>query len=199
MNNDDNKVNTMFFGRQRRIEFVEKILYVVLGIAVIVLVIFLISKQMNKEEEPSGFTNMLNYMQDMGYYCEMIHTSGGSCTLKGTNSTSIFTRYDNGFQFTVKTNNYYLFIEHLSNNGDKITFDTYDTAYTGYKNRKFTCKMKSNILSELDSCTDTEGLKLDLAAYTGVIENAIHSVNLIIDSSGYDKDVLLSDYIWKES
>lgn len=200
MDNEKNnfKVSNLY-GRARRIELVEKIVYIIVGIVAIALVIFLVSNQSTSQEGNVNFAFLREYMENRGYSCNRIHVSGGKCVLVSGDSTYTFVRRDNGFEYIVLTNSYVLNIKHYLNEEDSIIFATYSDAFQGYRNKTYTCTYKDSVIGEFDKCVDSVGAVLDLGSYNGVVKKAMNDLNNIIESSGYDKEQLINNYIWKKS
>lgn len=189
------KVNSRFFGRQRRVDFIEKIAYVVVGIFSVALIFYLVSKQSENVDHNVNFAYLTTYMQNKGYSCELLFRSGGKCSLRNERYESFFYRYDNGLQLSIKTENYFAKVDH-SDGSDKVEFNTYKDAYIGYRNMEYTCTLKDTVISEVDRCVTKNGVVLDNEAYIGVINDLLHEIELIINSSGYEKDALIYDYEW---
>lgn len=186
------------YGRARRIEFIEKLAYFFAGLVAVVVVFFIISHQKGFEDDNKNFAYLREYMEAKGYYCEMIQSSGGSCTLKSDVSTSVFTRYEDGFEFIVKTDSYFLNIKHISTANDFIVFRTTANALVGYKSMNYTCKYDDSVVGKLRECVADDGTILDADAYIGVIEMAMQDVDSFIESSGYYKKELMEDYEWRK-
>lgn len=198
MEKNNFKVSNLY-GRARRIELVEKIAYIVVGIIAIVLVVFLVARQTKSQDGNVNFAYLREYLEIKGYMCDRIHLSGGQCVLSNENSNHVFIRRDNGFEYIVSTNSYILGMKHYLDEEDEITFKTYSEAFIGYRNRNYVCSYKKNIIGGLERCVDEDtGEELDLDSYKGVIVQAMNELNNIIDSSGYDKNELLENYIWKK-
>ncbi len=191
----DNKT-IRFYGRARRIAFVEKIVYFVIGVIAITVVILIISLQRDPVDDNVNFDYLRKALENSGYNCEMIHKSGGQCVLKSDNSTSNFIRYNNGFEFIERTNGFVLLFKHVSSSEDEITFKTSASAIAGYKNNNYVCHTKDNILGEFEKCVDMEENELDSNSYISIIQLALKDLNNFIDASGYDKDILISEYKW---
>lgn len=195
MSDKSNKVS-VFYGRARRLELYEKLAYIIVGIIAVVLVFFLVTSQSSTGEANVNYAYLKQYMYDRGFSCEMIHKSGGRCH-KETNGVSyVFTRYDDGFDYLVKTESYVLIINHVLQEDNSITFSTTSAAFPGYKNKEYECKLGTTVLDEFGECKTKEKEKLDLESYRGVIEQAQKDVNNIIESSGYYKQNLMEDYQW---
>ena len=191
----DKKVNNMFFGRQRRVNFAYKIVYVIVAILVICLVIYLVTRKNEYVDRNVDYAFLANYMYSKGYTCELLNRSGGKCILrKGTNEYSFY-RFDDGLQYVLRTENYSLNIKHLGGT-DVIEFKTFDNAYIGYRNLEYTCTTKDGILSELDKCVTKNGVELDYKAYIGFINGTFKELDNIMTASGYDKEALVVSYEW---
>lgn len=196
MSKNTNKVSNMY-GRARRIAFAKKCIYIALGFLAVFVVIKLVTKVVNHEDENVNFYYLRKYMEVNGYSCERLDLTGGSCTKRAEVTGYNFIRYDDGFEYQVRTSSYTLTMRLASNDGSKISFKTTTDAIAGYKGKNYTCTYKENILNELDKCTETSDFtELDLGAYRGVIEKAIFDLNEIVDASGYKKDVLVNKFEW---
>lgn len=187
---------SVFYGRARRIEIVEKIAYITVGFIAILLVFSLVFKQERNVDYNVNFAYLRNYLEGRGFQCEMIHLSGGQCYISGDYSTRTFVRYEDGFEYFVKTESYLLDIRHTLKEENLIRFKTTSEAFVGYKNKEYTCEYVSNVIKELKQCKTEDGEVLDLDSYIGLIEHSIIDINNIIDSSGYYKSELLENYKW---
>lgn len=188
------------YGRARRIK-----LYII--IAVIVLIIFVTSLfilNLNKEDikknvdDNINFSYLIDYFVEKNYSCEMLQKSGGKCYLDVNDKFYQFTRYDNGFEYVIRSNTYILIIKHNSMNGDSISFRTNNNAASGYKDKEYVCKTDNSVIGVLDNCVDDGGNKLELVTYLGVVEQGIDDVNDILNASGYDVSKLITSYIWEK-
>lgn len=198
MERNNMKVSNLY-GRARRIELVEKIVYVVIGIVAVILVIFLVSRQTTSQEKNVNFAYLRDYLEAKGFSCSQIHISGGQCVLSRDNSSYLFIRRDDGFEYIINTKSYILGMRHFLNEEDVISFKTYSDAFSGYRNKNYACSYDKNILGELGSCIDEDsGSLLDLESYRGVILQAMNDLNNIIDSSGYNKQELIENYRWQK-
>lgn len=185
------------YGRARRIALAKKCIYVVLFIIVIVLIGSFLSYLANREEENVDFAYLKEYMQTKGYSCELLEVTGGKCTYSTGVTGYSFIRYDNGFEYVVRTKAYTLTIRHASVNDSKITFRTTTGALPRYKSKDYSCTFKDNVVGGLDKCIEVEEFtELDSDAYLGVIEQAMVDLNEMIDASGYKKDKLLKNNEW---
>lgn len=195
MSDKSNKVS-VFYGRARRLELYEKLAYIVVGVVAAVLVFFLVTSQSSTGESNINYAYLKQYMYDRGFSCELIHKSGGKCRKENNGVSYIFTRYDDGFEYLVKTDSYLLIINHTLQKDNYITFSTTSSAFPGYKNKNYECKIGETVLDTFGECKTKEGDLLDLDSYHGVIEQAQNEVNNIIESSGYYKKNLMEDYQW---
>ncbi|HAB67367.1 MAG TPA: hypothetical protein DCE23_08370 [Firmicutes bacterium] len=196
MAKDTNKVSNMY-GRARRIEFAEKCVYIVVGILAVFLVFYFISHTFNKVDENVNFAYLKKYMEQKGYTCSLLHLPGGKCSSSNGIKGYTFIRYENGFEYIVKTKAYSLTIRLVSKDDNSIKFKTTTDAIAGYKAKEYSCTYKDNIIGGLDKCIEiNENTELDLGAYTGVIEQAMYDLNELIDASGYNKNKLLEDNEW---
>lgn len=193
MNSKGNRI----YGRAQRIEFFEKVAYVVIAILAIILIFVIIKNQKKPVDDNIDFAYLRSYLEANGYACDMIHQNGGSCFLRSDSSTSTFIRYESGFEFVINTDAYTLDIKHIEQEKD-FTFYTTTNALAGYKSRNFICNTKGTVIDEFDKCVDEDGKVLDSNAYIGVIERAIKDINNFIDSSGYDKEILIKENKWKK-
>lgn len=193
-----NKHNTgnAFYGRARRIEFVERLVYVTVGIIAVVLIVMLVFKQSSSAERNMNFAYLRNYLESRGFQCNMVHVSGGQCTLTNEYSTHSFVRFEDGFEYIAKTDSYLLNIRHRLSDENSIIFKTTSEAFVGYKNQEYSCEFVDNVVNQLGNCKTELDEKLDIDSYIGVIEQAMKDVNLIIDNSGYYKEELIENYKW---
>lgn len=195
MDKNSTKVSNLY-GRARRIEFAEKVAYVVVGIIAVILVVVIISNQKENVDDNVNFAYLRRYMESRGFTCEMIHRVGGQCILRNETSTYSFIRYDDGFEYIIATKSYTFDAKHKLSEPEKLTLKTTSEAFAGYRNKSYTCTYKGSIIGELDKCIDENDKELDLNSYKGVVEKAMSELKDIIDSSGYDKKAIISDYQW---
>ena len=185
------------YGRARRIALYRNIGIIagcVIAIAVIISIIFSGVKESTVSTE---YDLLRKYFVDRGYSCEMLNTSGSKCNLSTDTTKYVFYRYDDGFEYNVKTNSFNLSIIHRLDKNDQLTFKTTSEAFEGFKNQKFICDYDNNVLGKVDSCVaEVEDIKLDVKSYLGVIEQSQVDVTNAINSSGYSLDNLLSNYEW---
>lgn len=187
------------YGRARRIEFVERATYIIVGIISVILVFVIVGKKSSYNETNINFAYLRDHLEARGYFCEMLYKNGGVCTANSNGGvTSSFIRYDDGFQFVQKSDGYFLDITYTVSKGDYIKLRTTAYALQGYLNNNYTCYYKSEPLEGVDYCEDSKGVKLDSAAYLGVVDKALHDLNAAVDASGYSKDKLLKEHEWKK-
>lgn len=195
MSDKSNKVS-VFYGRARRMELYEKIAYIVVGIVAVVLVFVLVTSQSDSGETNVNYAYLKRYFYDRGFTCDLVHKSGGKCRKDVNGVSYVFTRYDDGFEYLVKTESYLLIMNHSLQNEKYISFKTTSEAFAGYKNKQYNCEFDKNVLGKLGDCETKDGDYLNLNSYLGVIEQAQKDLNNILDSSGYYKKNLLEDYQW---
>lgn len=186
------------YGRARRIRLYVIIALVVCVVAAIFLVFFNSKKEniVKNVDDNVNFRYLVDYFVGKNYSCEMLQKSGGKCYLNVNDKFYQFTRYDNGFEYVLRTNTYILIIKHTSLTGDTIDFRTNNNAVSGYKSREYTCTTKGSIISEFDGCMDSNGEQLELVTYIGVIEQSLENVKEILHASRYNVDELLNNYVW---
>ncbi len=189
------KVNSMFFGRQRRVDFAEKVAYIVVAIFALALVVFLVTRKTDFVDKNVDYAYIVNFFQRKGYSCEMLSRNGGNCTLRNKDVENSFFRYDEGFQFMKRVDNFSLTIKHMDGI-DNIEFKTFSSAYLGYRDKTYTCTTKNGVFSEVDKCTTNNGEELDFQSYIGYINEALYELDSMMDESGYDKSILLENYEW---
>jgi len=187
-----------FYGRARRIAFLKKIIYIVVGVFLLFLIIFLVTRRTEKVDDNVNFAYLRTYLESKGFHCEMIHRVGGQCVNSNEKNYYSFIRYEDGFEYIINAQGYLLDIRHKASDDKRITFKTTSDAFSGYKNRNYTCSYEGSVIGQLGTCVDEEENVLDVNSYIGVIEQAISDLNNIIDSSGYKKDSLLNDNLWEK-
>ncbi len=195
MSDKSNKVS-VFYGRARRIELYEKIAYIVVGIVAVVLVFVIVTSQSSSGESNVNYAYLKQYLYERGFSCDLIHKSGGKCRKDSNGTSYVFTRYDDGFEYLVKTESYLLIMNHSLQKENYITFSTTSEAFSGYKNKSYECELGETVLDTFGECKTKEGEMLNLNSYRGVIEQAQKDVNNMIESSGYYKKNLMEDYQW---
>lgn len=194
---------SVFYGRARRIELLDKILLVAISVLVIVLVGFLVFKQSSGKIPNVNFSYMKRYFYDRGYTCDLIQKSGGKCRKDNENITYVFTRNDDGFGYLVRTSSFVLTMNHSLKAKSYITFKTSSDAFSGYRNKEYVCELKRDrnnkemtVLDEIGDCVTEDKEVLNLNSYIGVIESAQREVERIIKASGYNRTELLENYRW---
>ncbi|MGN1371933.1 MAG: hypothetical protein ACI4XM_06650 [Candidatus Coprovivens sp.] len=195
MSDKNNKVS-VFYGRARRLELYEKIIYVLVAIVAVVLIFVLVTSQSSNTESNVNYAYLKQYLYERGFVCDMIHKSGGKCRKENNGTSYVFTRYDDGFEYLVKTDSYFLIMSHSLQKENSISFSTTSEAFAGYKNKEYNCELGDNVLDTFGECKTKNGEVLNLNSYRGVIEQAQKDVNNMIDSSGYYKKNLMEDYQW---
>jgi len=186
----------VMYGRARRIEFVERVTYVVIAIIAVILVFVIVGKNSSYNDKNVNFNLLRTYLEDRGFRCEMLYRPGGTCSLTSEVGLTTFTRYESGFEYIVKSEGYFLNIRYSTDKGDYITFKTTAYALAGYRNKTYTCYYKDDILSELDYCETDDKTRLDSNAYNGIVEKAMYDLSNMIDNSGYRRDRLIEDHEW---
>ena len=197
MDKNSTKVSNLY-GRARRIEFVEKIVYTVVGIIAIILVITLVSRQVENTDDNVNYAYLKRYMEAKGYSCELLHRAGGQCVLRNDTSMYSFIRFEDGFEYVINTQAYILSIRHKLSEENRIELRTTSEAISGYRNKNYKCSYDENVLGELGTCIDQDENELNLNSYIGLIKQAIIELNRMVDVSGYDKDKLLNNYVWEK-
>ena len=186
------------YGRARRIALVKNIAIVLICIFVGYFVVSTVFKTVTYVDPNQNFAFLKNYFVRQGYTCEIIERTGGRCYIQQENNYTGFIRYDNGFNYAVRTASYSLEFDHSIKKEKKIIFRTNQNALDGYQRKEYYCKTKGSVIDELVKCETGSGDKLDLNTYIGVIEQGIIDLNKIIDASGYDKETLINDYYWEK-
>jgi len=186
------------YGRARRIEFVERATYIIVGIISVILVFVIVGKKNNLDEKNVNFSYLRQYMETRGYSCEMIYRNGGTCTSYSEAVSSSFMRFDDGFQFVTKGEGYFLDITYSDSRGDYIKLKTTPYALQGYVNKEYKCVYKDDIFNEVDYCEEANGTKLDSGTYLGVVNKAMFDLRNMMANSGYSKDKLIKNHEWKK-
>lgn len=195
---DKSNVKTLLYGRARRIKLMKQIILVVVILLVLVFgILFIFKKTTESKNTNKNFNMMRTYFVNRGYTCEMIEKSGGQCNLRGKNVQYVFTRYDEGFNYLMKSSSYTIEIRHIVNTYNDIKLTTNSSALEGDKNREFTCTTNDGLLGEVNSCVDNNNGNVINEVYLGAVQTAINNVNEIINSSGYKRDKIINEYVWK--
>lgn len=185
------------FGRARRIEFVKKLIFIAICLVLIGVSVYFIFKVVDKPKQPVAFSYLNDYFYSKGYSCEMLTKSGGHCSLTQDGLRKSFIRYDSGFQYFIKTDTYSIEIKHMYKVSDSITFYTNEKAFDKYKDKKYNCTTDNSVIGNLKKCMTDEAEILTLNSYLGQVESAINDLNDILNHSGYDKEVLIEEFVWK--
>lgn len=189
--------NLNLYGRARRLALLKAVIVIVSCFAVILLLIRFIFSGTNIEVITDEYEQLKTYFFDRGFSCESLSLDGGKCIYKSATEERIFYRFSSGFEYSVKTNGYKLYIVHRLDKEDKVQFITTSEAFDGYKNQRFICIHEKNVLDEELSCTsEKDGIELDIASYLGVIEHAQAEITNAVNSSGFSLDGLLVNYEW---
>ena len=144
-----------------------------------------------------NYDKLKNYFLNRGFTCELLSNSGSKCVSNNNGIKTTFYRYESGFEYSVKTESYSLYMVHRLDKEDKIEFVTTSEAFTGYKNQKFTCTYEKNVLGKVEKCEAAdETTVLDVKSYLGVIEHAQAEVTNAINASGFSLDSVLINYEW---
>lgn len=183
------------YGRARRIQAL-KILFLVVAIIVVIFISGTIFYNIFvKEDDNVDYAYLAKYLKNKGYTCELLKYNGSSCKLDGAGTYNMFTRYDDGFEYTILTDSYYIAIVHVKDL-EEFSIKTNEKAFSGYKNKKYYCKFKDSLIGDLDKCTDEDNNSLDMEIYKGAVESAMNDLNNILNSSGYKVEELLKNYKW---
>lgn len=185
------------YGRARRIAIFKIILLVLLIFIVIAILLNIFLRKPVIVEEEKNFIPLKNYLVGLGYSCDNLDKPGGQCSLKKENSSTFFHRYDDGFIYIMRAKSYTVEIKHVKNMYHEILLTTNDFALFGNRNKKYTCTMQESFLGAFDSCRTAQGEVLATETYIGVIESSIIDVKSILESSGFNVDLLLTEYVWE--
>lgn len=189
------KIN--LYGRARRMALIRTIVIVIACVAAIVLLLKFIFSGVNTQTVVSEYDKLRTYFLNRGFTCELLSNSGGKCVSSNNGIKTTFYRYENGFEYSVKTDSYSLYIVHRLDKEDKIEFVTTSEAFAGYRNQKFNCTYDKNVLSKVEKCKAVnESIELDIKSYLGVIEHAQAEVTNAVNSSGFSLDSVLINYEW---
>ncbi len=187
------------YGRARRLRLLKIIVISILSVLVVYAIIRVILNIIPKQDDNIDFAYLRKYMVSRGFSCEVLKSSGSACKYIDGDITERFSRFDDGFEYMYNNKKYLINIYHVGG-VERILFNTGDGAFIGYKNLDYECTYKENILNELDKCVlkKDPNVELDNTTYIAVIDKTIKEVNKIIESSGYKKDILLSEYRWEK-
>ncbi len=185
-----------FYGRARRIELAKKIIGIVLIVLVLVIFIYFISTRVKIFDRDVEYSYLINYFEKKGYNCQMIHKSGGTCVFVSDDTKYTFVRYDEGFTYVMRNDSYNLEFKHYIDSPDSIIFKTGDTGFAEVRNKYYYCTTDNSVIGNLKECVTSDGEKLELDAYIGVVEKGIYELNGILNASHYDVDSIINDYSW---
>ena len=186
------------YGRARRLKFM-KIVSIIVGLFLVITIsISVFVKMFSKKDDNVDFKYLRDYLVEKGYSCELLKYDGAMCKYDGDIVYDSFARYDTGFEYLEKSDNYILVLHHVDG-VDKFTFKTTANAFSGYKNREYECTVKDSLIGELKECKDvSDDSILDLDVYIGKIESAMNDLSIILKKSGYDINKLMNDYVWSK-
>ncbi len=191
----NNKIN--LYGRARRLALYRNIGIIVGCILAIVFIINLIFGNNTESRVIGEFDVLRNHFVDRGFTCEMLNTSGSKCTLNNESNKTTFLRFNDGFEYSIKTSSYSLNIVHRLDKKDEVIFKTTSDAFLGFRNQEFICEYENNVLDPVEICESSgANVKLNVKSYLGVIEQAQADLTNAVNSSGYSLDSLLKNYEW---
>ncbi len=189
------KIN--LYGRARRIALMRNIVIIFGCIAAIIFIISIIFKDNGGNIVLGEYEQLKNYYLARGFTCEVLENTGGKCISTTDNVKTTFYRYDDGFEYSVKSDSYALLIIHRLEKEDAISFRTSSNSFVGYRNQNFICDVEDNVLSKVTKCvSEKEGTELDIKSYLGVIEQAQVDITNAVNSSGFSLDNLVVNYEW---
>ena len=134
-------------------------------------------------------------MVQRGFACELLEEPGSACKYEKEGILIRFVRYEDGFDYNVSTDAYYIQIKHVKDD-DKFIFRTTGEALAGYRNKIYTCTYDGSIIGTLKECVTDEGQTLDSPVYIGQIEATMNDIALLLKSSKYKVDKIINDYQW---
>ena len=187
------------YGRARRIELLKKVVITVVSIVGVLVIASIVIGVLMKKDTNVEFYQLKKYLSSKGFVCESMKSSGSACKYNSDNVKERFIRYEKGFDYLYNNKSYVIEIYHVDGE-DRIDFNTGDDSFSNYKNLKYNCSYKGNILTAVDECVliDDKDVKLDNEAYIGIINKKIYEVNMMIEASGYNKYSLLNKYVWEK-
>ena len=188
----------MYGGRARRIELAKKAGIVLVCIIVIVFCVKKITTKKTYYDANAKYDYLNYYFTSNGYTCEDLTTSGARCSSNTQSSKSEFVRFNDGFTYLDAGDSYTINIYYERSTPVKngIFLKTNNYALIGYQKKNYTCITKDNIIGELVSCVDDDGVALDSGTYLGLVEKSILTVSEALDYSGYDVNALIEDFNW---
>ncbi len=185
------------YGRARRLALYRNIGIIVGCICAIVFIINMIFSGSDESKVMSEFDLLRNHFVNTGFTCEMLNVNGSKCIADNENLKKTFYRFDDGFEYSLKTNSYTLLIVHRLDKKDELVFKTTSEAFLGFKNQEFACSYENNVLDAIKSCdSSSENIELDVKSYLGVIEQAQVDLMTAINNSGFSVESLLNNYEW---
>ncbi len=189
------KIN--LYGRARRIALMRNVIVIIGCIVAIVVIISFIFKDNGGNIVLGEYEQLKNYFLNRGFTCEILENNGGKCISNANNVKTTFYRYDDGFEYSVKSDSYSLFIAHRLEKEDEISFRTNSNSFVGYRNQNFICESEKDVLGKIVKCkSETEGIELDIKSYLGVIEQSQVDITNAVNSSGFSLDNLIINYEW---
>ena len=185
------------YGRARRLQFMQSIAIGVAIVVVIVLSVVFFTNLFARSKQHEDFKTLKNYMVQRGFACELLEEPGSACKYEKEGILIRFVRYEDGFDYNVSTDAYYIQIKHVKDE-DKFVFRTTEDALAGYKKKIYYCKYNDSIIGTLKECVTENGQELDSPVYIGQIESAMNDISLLLKSSNYKVDKMINDYQWVE-
>ncbi len=185
------------YGRARRLQFLQSLLIGVAIVVVVILSFFFFINLFTKSKQQNDYKALKNYLIQRGFSCEILEEPGSACKYDEEGVFIRFIRYDNGFDYNVNTNAYYIEIKHVKDE-DKFVFKTTDEALVGYQKKTYYCTFNDSIIGTLKECVTESGQTLDSAVYIGQIEAAMNDISLLLKSSNFNVDKIIKDYQWVE-
>lgn len=185
------------YGRARRLQFMQSVAIGVAIVVVIVLSVIFFTNLFARSKQHEDYKTLKNYMVQKGFACELLEEPGSACKYEKEGVLIRFVRYDNGFDYNVSTEAYYIEIKHVKGE-EKFIFRTTGEALSGYRNKIYNCTYDGSIIGTLKECVTDEGLTLDSPVYIGQIESVMNDISLMLKGSKYNVDKLINDYKWVE-
>ena len=173
---------------------------VAIGVAIVVVIVLSVIFFTNlfaRSKQHEDFKTLKSYLVSKGFACELLEEPGSACKYEEEGVLIRFVRYDNGFDYNINTDAYYIEIKHVKGD-DKFIFRTTSDALAGYRNKIYKCSFEGSIIGTLKECVTDEGQTLDSPVYIGQIESAMNDISLLLKSSKYKVDKMLNDYQWVE-
>ena len=186
------------YGRAKRLNLIKNIVVIIASLVGIFFIGKMVVSFLTVDDDNIEFSYMKKYLNGKGFICESLKTSGGTCKNRTDGVYEMFVRYDKGFDYVYNNDSYVIELYHVDGE-EKFTFSTGDTAFSGYRNLRYTCTYKDTIINELDKCILENGdEELDNEAYIGFINRTMYEVRKIIVSSKYNVDDLIERYEWNK-